>query len=111
VQSVALIARLPLLEIEAPESLDVNLDGEPLESRQLRFSARHYFRLRNKRSIGELSQQLPRRLMLCSIRYRHSPCRNRRLAYCAYDYQALLRRHRIVPSHSRCVICIFVLGI
>lgn len=21
--------------------------------------------------------------------------------YCAYDYQALLRRHRIVPSHSR----------
>ena len=21
--------------------------------------------------------------------------------YCAFDYQALLRRHRIVPSHSR----------
>ncbi|QEY71704.1 transposase [Pseudomonas denitrificans (nom. rej.)] len=23
------------------------------------------------------------------------------IQYCAYDYQALLRRHRIVPSHSR----------
>ncbi|MCY1551666.1 lipid kinase YegS [compost metagenome] len=39
-QSVALSARLPWVEIEAPEGLDVNLDGEPLESRQLRFSAR-----------------------------------------------------------------------
>ncbi|HBO1833567.1 TPA: transposase family protein [Pseudomonas aeruginosa] len=28
----------------------------------------------------------------------HSDLRNQ---YCAYDYQALLRRHRIVPSHSR----------
>jgi lipid kinase YegS len=39
-QSVALSARLPWVEIEAPEGLDLNLDGEPLESRHLRFSAR-----------------------------------------------------------------------
>lgn len=39
-QSVAVSARLPWVEIEAPEGLDVNLDGEPLESRHLRFSAR-----------------------------------------------------------------------
>ena len=39
-QSVALSARLPWVEIEAPDGLDLNLDGEPLESRRLRFSAR-----------------------------------------------------------------------
>lgn len=39
-QSVALSARLPWVEIEAPEGLDLNLDGEPLESRHLHFSAR-----------------------------------------------------------------------
>lgn len=39
-QSVALSARLPWLEVEAPEGLDLNLDGEPMESRKLRFSAR-----------------------------------------------------------------------
>lgn len=39
-QRVALSARLPWLEVEAPEGLDLNLDGEPLESRHLRFSAR-----------------------------------------------------------------------
>ena len=38
-QSVALSARLPWLEVEAPEGLDLNLDGEPMESRQLRFVA------------------------------------------------------------------------
>lgn len=38
-QSVALTARLPWLEIEAPEGLDLNLDGEPLESSRLRFAA------------------------------------------------------------------------
>jgi lipid kinase YegS len=39
-EAVSLGARLPWLEIEAPEGLDINLDGEPLESRHLRFSAR-----------------------------------------------------------------------
>lgn len=39
-QSVSLSARLPWLEVEAPEGLDFNLDGEPLESNRLRFSAR-----------------------------------------------------------------------
>ncbi|MDP3845483.1 MAG: lipid kinase YegS [Pseudomonas sp.] len=38
-QSVALSARLPWLEIEAPEGLDMNLDGEPMESSRLRFAA------------------------------------------------------------------------
>jgi lipid kinase YegS len=37
VQSVALTARVPWLEIEASQGLDLNLDGEPLVSRQLRF--------------------------------------------------------------------------
>jgi lipid kinase YegS len=37
--SVALSVRLPWLEIEAPEGLDMNLDGEPMEGRRLRFSA------------------------------------------------------------------------
>lgn len=37
-QSVALSARLPWLEVEAPEGLDLNLDGEPMESRKLRFA-------------------------------------------------------------------------
>lgn len=36
-QSVAVSARVPWLEVEAPEGLDLNLDGEPMESRQLRF--------------------------------------------------------------------------
>ncbi|MBP8237499.1 MAG: lipid kinase YegS [Pseudomonas sp.] len=38
-QSVAVSARVPWLEVEAPEGLDLNLDGEPMESRQLRFVA------------------------------------------------------------------------
>ncbi|HUE94871.1 lipid kinase YegS [Pseudomonas sp.] len=38
-QSVALSTRLPWLEIEAPQGLDLNLDGEPMESRKLRFAA------------------------------------------------------------------------
>lgn len=38
-QSVALSARLPWLEVEAPQGLDLNLDGEPMESRHLRFAA------------------------------------------------------------------------
>jgi lipid kinase YegS len=38
-QSVSLSARLPWLEVEAPEGLDLNLDGEPMESRKLRFAA------------------------------------------------------------------------
>ena len=37
-QSVALSARLPWLEVEAPQGLDLNLDGEPMESRKLRFA-------------------------------------------------------------------------
>jgi len=38
--SVSLSTRLPWLEIEAAEGLDLNLDGEPMESRQLRFDVR-----------------------------------------------------------------------
>ncbi|NQD95247.1 lipid kinase YegS, partial [Pseudomonas sp. CrR25] len=38
--SISLGARLPWLEVEAPEGLDLNLDGEPMESRRLRFTAR-----------------------------------------------------------------------
>ena len=40
VESVSVGARLPWLEVEAPEGLDINLDGEPLESKRLRFAAR-----------------------------------------------------------------------
>jgi len=36
--SVALSARLPWLEVEAPQGLDLNLDGEPMESRHVRFA-------------------------------------------------------------------------
>lgn len=39
-ESVALSARLPWLDVEAGEGLDINLDGEPLEGQRLRFSAR-----------------------------------------------------------------------
>ncbi|MEK1905066.1 MAG: lipid kinase YegS [Pseudomonas sp.] len=39
-ESVALSARLPWVEIEAGEGLDINLDGEPMEGQRLRFSAR-----------------------------------------------------------------------
>ncbi len=39
-EAVSVSARLPWLEVEAPEGLDINLDGEPLESRHLRFAAR-----------------------------------------------------------------------
>ncbi|MDD2161542.1 MULTISPECIES: lipid kinase YegS [Pseudomonas] len=38
-QSVALSARLAWLEVDAPQGLDLNLDGEPMGSRQLRFVA------------------------------------------------------------------------
>lgn len=38
-QSVALTTRLPWLEVEAPEGLALNLDGEPMEGRKLRFAA------------------------------------------------------------------------
>ncbi|MGQ7818508.1 lipid kinase YegS [Metapseudomonas furukawaii] len=39
-ETVSVSARLPWVEVEAPEGLDLNLDGEPLESRRLRISAR-----------------------------------------------------------------------
>ncbi|WAJ39202.1 lipid kinase YegS [Pseudomonas sp. GOM7] len=39
-QSVAISARLPWLEVDAPEGLDLNLDGEPMVSRELRFAAK-----------------------------------------------------------------------
>lgn len=39
-ESVSVSARLPWVEVEAAEGLDINLDGEPLESRRLRFAAR-----------------------------------------------------------------------
>jgi lipid kinase YegS len=40
VEAVSVSARVPWLEVEAPEGLDINLDGEPLESQRLRFAAR-----------------------------------------------------------------------
>lgn len=39
VQSVAVTTRLPWLEVEAPEGLDLNLDGEPMETHKSRFQA------------------------------------------------------------------------
>lgn len=38
-QSVAITARLPWLEVEVLEGLDLNLDGEPMASTRLRFCA------------------------------------------------------------------------
>jgi lipid kinase YegS len=38
--TVAITARLPWLEVEAPEGLDLNLDGEPLHSARVRFDVR-----------------------------------------------------------------------
>ncbi|OEC34922.1 lipid kinase YegS [Pseudomonas cuatrocienegasensis] len=38
VDSVAISARLPWLEVEAPEGLDLNLDGEPMQARTMRFT-------------------------------------------------------------------------
>ncbi|BCG23602.1 putative lipid kinase YegS-like protein [Pseudomonas tohonis] len=40
VDAVSVSARLPWVEVEAPEGLDMNLDGEPMECRQVRFNAR-----------------------------------------------------------------------
>jgi lipid kinase YegS len=40
VEAVSVSARVAWLEVEAPEGLDINLDGEPLESQRLRFAAR-----------------------------------------------------------------------
>lgn len=40
IEGVSVSARLPWLEIEAPEGLDLNLDGEPREGHSMRFSAR-----------------------------------------------------------------------
>lgn len=40
VETVAISARLPWVEIEAPQGLDLNLDGEPTEARSLRFTTR-----------------------------------------------------------------------
>ena len=39
-QDVFIRARLPWVEVEAREGLDVNLDGEPLEGSKLRFEVR-----------------------------------------------------------------------
>lgn len=40
IEGVSVTARLPWLEIDAPEGLDLNLDGEPREGHTMRFSAR-----------------------------------------------------------------------
>lgn len=59
-QSVAISARVPWLEVEADEGLDLNLDGEPMESKRLRFRA----------EPGVLSLHLPAHsplLGLCSV--------------------------------------------
>jgi lipid kinase YegS len=39
-EAVSICARLPWVEVDAPEGLDLNLDGEPLESSNLRIAAR-----------------------------------------------------------------------
>jgi lipid kinase YegS len=39
-EAVSICARLPWVEVDAPEGLDLNLDGEPLESANLRIAAR-----------------------------------------------------------------------
>ncbi|MCY1277743.1 putative lipid kinase YegS [compost metagenome] len=39
-ETVSICARLPWVEVDAPEGLDLNLDGEPLESASLRIAAR-----------------------------------------------------------------------
>lgn len=40
VESVSKMVRVPWLEVEAPEGLDLNLDGEPMRGTKMRFSAR-----------------------------------------------------------------------
>lgn len=40
IDSVSVNARLPWLEIESPEEIDINLDGEPAAAKHMRFSAR-----------------------------------------------------------------------
>lgn len=40
VETVAVSARLEWLEVEAPEPIDINLDGEPLAAQHLRFTIR-----------------------------------------------------------------------
>lgn len=40
IDSVSVNARLPWLEIEAPEQIDINLDGEPAAAKRMRFSVR-----------------------------------------------------------------------
>ncbi|MGA4634131.1 lipid kinase YegS [Pseudomonas solani] len=40
VEAVSVSARLPWVEVEAPEGLDMNLDGEPMECSKVRFNAR-----------------------------------------------------------------------
>ncbi len=48
-EAVSVSARLPWVDVEAAEGLDLNLDGEPLESSRLRVSAR----------VGALRLHLP----------------------------------------------------
>lgn len=40
IEGVSVSARLPWLQIDAPEGLDLNLDGEPREGHSMRFAAR-----------------------------------------------------------------------
>ena len=40
VDTVAVSARLSWLEVEAPEAIDINLDGEPFSAQRMHFSAR-----------------------------------------------------------------------
>ncbi|MCQ4324100.1 lipid kinase YegS [Stutzerimonas stutzeri] len=40
VEAVSVSARVAWLEVEAPESIDINLDGEPFSGERLRFEAR-----------------------------------------------------------------------
>jgi len=40
IDSVSVAARVPWLEVEAPQEIDVNLDGEPFAAQHMRFSVR-----------------------------------------------------------------------
>lgn len=40
VDTVAVTARLAWIEVEAPEAIDINLDGEPVTGQKMRFTAR-----------------------------------------------------------------------
>lgn len=40
IDTVSVKARVPWLEVEAPDAIDINLDGEPVTAKQMRFTVR-----------------------------------------------------------------------